>query len=113
MPSLGTSPNFYSTGHVMTTCGADVNATQAETLTFGFVARSLRIVNTCGDPLYFSLDPNTTASTGSATIAASGGAFQTEDSLSIETLTLKTTSTSTAGGVPLARPKDSVMAWSD
>jgi hypothetical protein len=103
-------PGYYSTNHSMTTCGSDAGATQAETLEFGFAATGLRIVNTCADPLYFTLttDP---ASTNSPSIPGSGGVFRTT-SMWTPGISLATTSTSTGVSLPLGRPRVSVVAWS-
>ena len=106
-------PGYYSTNHSMTTCGSDAGATQAETLEFGFAATGLRIVNTCADPLYLSLTPDSAATTASAYIAGSGGVFQAVNgSLWTPGISLATTSTSTGVSLPLGRPRVSVVAWS-
>jgi hypothetical protein len=105
-------PDYYSTNHWMTTCGSDAGATAFEVLEFGFAATGLRIVNTCADPLYFTLttDP---ASTNGASLAGSGGTFQAgKGSLFTPGISLATTSTSTGVSLPLGRPKVSVLAWS-
>ena len=74
MPALPTTVGAYSTGHWMTTCGADGGHTEPEILEFGFVARGLYLLNTCADPLYCTLttDPAST----SAPAIPGGGTFQ-------------------------------------
>ena len=108
MPTLPTTAGFYSTGHWMTTCGSDAGVTAPEVLTFDFMAKGVRVVNTCADVLFFSLttDP---ASTSSAYLAG-GGTLQIEN-LFTPGISLATTSTSTVGSLPTARPRVSVVAW--
>lgn len=106
MPSYGTAPNFYSTGHWMTTCGDGLTS---ETLSFGFIASGLRIANTCTDPLYVNLDE--AAATTKMAFIVGCSAMVLDGSIKTSGVGLMTTSTSTGSGLPAARPRVSVSAW--
>lgn len=110
MPAYGAAPNSFSTDHRMTTCGSDAGATQSEVLSFGFLASSLRLHNTCTDPLYVNLAEE--AATTLMAYIAGCGVVQLDGTIRVGGLGLKTTSTSTTGGVPTARPRVTVLAWS-
>ena len=110
MPIFANRAGNYSTGHYMTTCGCDAYTVAVpEILEFDFPAQGLQIVNTCGDPLYFSLS-TAPASTDSPSIPG-GGTFQAK-SLWTSGISLATTSTSTGLTLPTGRPRVSVVAWS-
>ena len=51
--------NFFSTGHAMSASSCWVNGSPScyptDLLVFDFVARGMRLYNSCGDPLYYSL----------------------------------------------------------
>ena len=95
---------IFSTAHVMTTCGDGLTA---EYLEFGFRSVGLRVYNSCGPRLFYSLAV-CAASTQDDFLAC--GAAQTFDNVGALGLSLRTTSTSTAGGA-VARPLVGVNAW--
>lgn len=100
--------NWYSTAHAMTTCGSDAGVTTPERLTFGFPATGLRVVNSCNDRIFFNLQ--TSATTDDNYVAACGE--MTLDHMPpFSGFSLKTTSTATTGGLPVARPLIRVAAW--
>ena len=109
MPSYPTGPNYFSTDHRMTTCGSDAGVTESETIAFGFYARGLRIVNTCTDLLHVNLNA-AAATTLMAYIAGCGELVLTD--IMTNGIGLKTTSTSTGAGLPAARPRVAIHAWS-
>lgn len=109
MASFSESPqNWYSTAHAMTTCGSDAGVTVPEVLLFGFPATGLRITNSCNDKVFFNLQ--TSATTADNYVAACGE-MTLNPMPPFAGLSLKTTSTATAGGLPLARPLIRVSAW--
>lgn len=99
---------WYSTMHAMTTCGSDAGVTLPEVLLFGFPAVGMRIVNTCNDKLFFNLQ--TTATTDDNFVAACGDLLL-NPMPPFAGYSLKTTSTSTVGGLPIARPQVRIIAW--
>ena len=94
----------FSTAHVMTTCGDGLTAEYFE---FGFKALGLRLYNSCGPRLFYNL--RSCAATTKDDFLACGevAIFQP---LHTEIISLRTTSTSTAGGAD-ARPFVGVNAW--
>ena len=105
---MSLTPNAYTTHHYMTTCGSDGNLTEPERLIFGFPATALHIFNSCGDRVFFSLQ--STATTAGDFIAGCS-ALTLTGIPPTGSLSLKTTSTSTTGGLPTARPIIGVSAW--
>ena len=102
---MAETPNVFSTDHRMTTCG---DGKTAEHLVFGFAATGLRIFNTCSDPLFYNLQ--TTATTADDFIAGCS-AVVLNPLPAFGGVSLVTTSTSTAGGAAVARPRVGVSAW--
>lgn len=110
MPIFSEGPaNFYSTGHAMTTCGSDAGITLSERLVFGFPATGIHINNTCADKLYFNL--RTSATTDLDGYVPGAGSLLLNPLPPFTGISLKTTSTTTTAGVPLARPQVRVVAW--
>ena len=92
----------------MTTCGSDANATEAERLSFGFPATGIHVFNSCGDRVFFSLQAMATTN---MTFIAGCSELTLSPIPPTGSLSLKTTSTSTTGGLPAARPIIGVSAW--
>ena len=110
MPAYGTAPGSFSTDHRMTTCGSDAGITESEIVDFGFQALGLRVYNTCTDPLYINLAAE--AATTMMGYIAGCGIFQLDGTIKTSGVGLKTTSTSTGAGLPAARPRVEIIAWS-
>ena len=104
---MAESPNYFTTAHVMTTCGADVPDVQAETFAFGFPATGLRVYNSCGPRLFYNLQG---AATTVGDFLACGAVLELPVLPPFGGLSLKTTSTSTTGGA-VARPFVGIAAW--
>lgn len=102
---MSESPNWYSTHHLMsaTSCQWAGSTWAYDTLDFGFTAIGVRILNTCGDDLYYSLRAKS-LTTGDGYIA--GCSAVQIDGVRAASLTLMTTSSSCT-----ARPRVSVAAW--
>ena len=99
-------PNFYSTAHLMsaTSCQWAGSTWAYDELSFGFIATSLRIVNTCGDPLYYGLKAGS-LTTRDAYIAGCSP-LQIDGGIRAVSLSLMTTSSSST-----SRPRIAVSAW--
>lgn len=91
-------PNFYSTAHLMTTCG---DGQAAELLEFGFNATFIHVVNACGDRIRYHLGDAATTKGG----FVAGCSSLTIDGVRAYALGLQTTSSSCT-----ARPLVSVVA---
>mgnify|MGYP001559006824 CR=1 FL=1 len=104
---MSETPNYYSTAHLMsaTSCQWGGSTWATDTLAFGFVATGLRVLNSCGDPLYYSLKGYQPLTTGDGYIAGCS-ALQIESGLRIGGMTLMTTSSSCT-----SRPRVGITAW--
>ena len=91
-------PNFYSTAHLMTTCG---DGQANERLEFGFNATFTQVINTHADRVRFDLNGSATTKHG----FIAGCSTLTLDGLRASAIDLQTTTSSCT-----ARPLVSVVA---
>ena len=110
MPAYGTALGSFSTDHRMTTCGSDAGATASEVMDFGFLAQGVYIHNTCTDPLYLNLAA--AVATTTMGFIAGCGILTLDGTIKSSGIGLMTTSTTTGAGLPAARPRVEIIAWS-
>lgn len=101
---MAESPNFFSTMHLMTTCG---DGQAPELFTWGFAATGLHIQNSCSERLFFNLQ---TSATTQDDFIAGCAALALNQMPPFGGLSLRTTSTST-GILDTVRPRVGLSAW--
>lgn len=102
---MSDTPNFFSTHHLMsaTSCQWGGSTWAYDTIAFGFPASHVRIVNACGDRLWYSLK---TAALTTKDGFLRGCSEVQIDGVLVGAVTLMTTSSSCS-----SRPNVSVSAW--
>lgn len=98
---------FFSTHGSLAASSCGAAALPQPLFDFGFGAAGLRLINTCGPRMFYSL-AGTVATTADAYLSSGGSLDITGGGLKSCGLGLTTTSTSTGSG---GQPIYSVMAW--